>query len=110
MPDDPFAACLAHAAALIDRPSDDVSSALGGAVSRNVLAANVLVRLAAHLEQFSRAGFAPFRGGPMNHIDAAGAGTLLKLLENEKQLRGKRFAPDQGWQTIIEQAEGNRQT
>ena len=55
-------------------------------------------------------GFAPFRGGPMNHIDAAGAGTLLKLLENEKQLRGKRFAPDQGWQTIIEQAEGNRQT
>jgi hypothetical protein len=46
----------------------------------------------------------------MNYIDAVGAGTLLKSLENEKQLRGKRFSPDQGWQTMIEQPEGNRQT
>ena len=52
-------------------------------------------------------GFAPFRGGPMNHVNAVGAQPLLKLLENEKQLRGNRFTPDQGWQTMIESTEGD---
>ena len=55
-------------------------------------------------------GFAPFRGGPMNHVDAVGAQELLKLLENEKQLRGERFTPDQGWQTMIRSTEENTRT
>ncbi|MGR8920426.1 MAG: biotin--[acetyl-CoA-carboxylase] ligase [Gammaproteobacteria bacterium] len=48
-------------AALIDRPSDDVTTALGAAVSRNALAADVLASLVEHLEQFGREGFEPFR-------------------------------------------------
>jgi 3-hydroxyacyl-CoA dehydrogenase/enoyl-CoA hydratase/3-hydroxybutyryl-CoA epimerase len=51
-------------------------------------------------------GFAPFRGGPMNHVDAVGAGELLKLLENEKHLRGERFTPDPGWETLLETNNG----
>jgi 3-hydroxyacyl-CoA dehydrogenase/enoyl-CoA hydratase/3-hydroxybutyryl-CoA epimerase len=52
-------------------------------------------------------GFAPFRGGPMNHVDAIGAQELLGLLEKEKQLRGERFKPDQGWESLITSTEGN---
>jgi 3-hydroxyacyl-CoA dehydrogenase/enoyl-CoA hydratase/3-hydroxybutyryl-CoA epimerase len=51
-------------------------------------------------------GFAPFRGGPMNHVDAVGAGELLRLLENEKHLRGERFTPDPGWETLLETTNG----
>jgi 3-hydroxyacyl-CoA dehydrogenase/enoyl-CoA hydratase/3-hydroxybutyryl-CoA epimerase len=51
-------------------------------------------------------GFAPFRGGPMNHVDAVGAAELLKLLENEKHLRGERFTPDPGWETLLETNNG----
>ena len=43
-------------------------------------------------------GFAPFRGGPMNHLDAVGKDTLLKQLANLEKLRGERFAADPGWQ------------
>ena len=52
-------------------------------------------------------GFAPFRGGPMNHVDAIGARELLELLEQEKQLRGERFTPDQGWESLIKSTKGN---
>ncbi len=52
-------------------------------------------------------GFAPFRGGPMNHVDAIGAQELLELLEQEKQLRGERFTPDQGWESLIKSTKGN---
>jgi 3-hydroxyacyl-CoA dehydrogenase/enoyl-CoA hydratase/3-hydroxybutyryl-CoA epimerase len=52
-------------------------------------------------------GFAPFRGGPMNHVDAIGARELLELLEKEKQLRGERFTPDQGWESLIKSTKGN---
>ena len=53
-------------------------------------------------------GFAPFRGGPMNHIDAVGAPALFRLLENEKQLRGARFTPDPGWEAFINSPNGNQ--
>jgi 3-hydroxyacyl-CoA dehydrogenase/enoyl-CoA hydratase/3-hydroxybutyryl-CoA epimerase len=53
-------------------------------------------------------GFAPFRGGPMNHIDAVGAQPLFKLLENEQHLRGARFAPDPGWEALINTPNGNQ--
>ena len=45
-------------------------------------------------------GFAPFRGGPMHHLDAVGAKQLYQQLESLKSLRGDRFTPDQGWETL----------
>jgi 3-hydroxyacyl-CoA dehydrogenase/enoyl-CoA hydratase/3-hydroxybutyryl-CoA epimerase len=45
-------------------------------------------------------GFAPFRGGPMHHLDAVGAKRLYQQLESLKLLRGHRFTPDQGWEAL----------
>ena len=45
-------------------------------------------------------GFAPFRGGPMHHIDAVGVETLQKQLAQLEKLRGERFAADLGWQQL----------
>ena len=42
-------------------------------------------------------GFAPFRGGPVNYIRAAGADALLARLEQQAQKHGERFKPDAGW-------------
>ncbi len=42
-------------------------------------------------------GFAPFRGGPIQYIRSAGAGTLREKLETLAQTHGPRFAPKQGW-------------
>jgi 3-hydroxyacyl-CoA dehydrogenase / enoyl-CoA hydratase / 3-hydroxybutyryl-CoA epimerase len=42
-------------------------------------------------------GFAPFRGGPVHHINAIGKQALLKQLEELQRLRGERFTPDPGW-------------
>ncbi len=47
-------------------------------------------------------GFAPFRGGPMNYIETAGADNLLNTLKSLHSQHGKRFDPDPGWQTISE--------
>ena len=47
-------------------------------------------------------GFAPFRGGPINYIDAAGRETLLHQLRDLQKLRGERFAPDPGWEHLFE--------
>jgi 3-hydroxyacyl-CoA dehydrogenase/enoyl-CoA hydratase/3-hydroxybutyryl-CoA epimerase len=45
-------------------------------------------------------GFAPFRGGPIHHIEAIGPDVLLKKLDELGKLRGKRFAPDPGWSEL----------
>ncbi len=45
-------------------------------------------------------GFAPFRGGPMHYIDAIGASVMRGQLQQLEQLRGKRFTPDSGWETV----------
>lgn len=42
-------------------------------------------------------GFAPFRGGPIQYIRAAGAGPLRAKLEALAKTHGARFAPKQGW-------------
>jgi 3-hydroxyacyl-CoA dehydrogenase/enoyl-CoA hydratase/3-hydroxybutyryl-CoA epimerase len=42
-------------------------------------------------------GFAPFRGGPIQYIRAAGAGALREKLEALAHAHGARFAPKQGW-------------
>lgn len=47
-------------------------------------------------------GFAPFRGGPINYIETAGADNLLNTLKSLHSQHGKRFDPDPGWQTISE--------
>ncbi|MGB5180253.1 MAG: 3-hydroxyacyl-CoA dehydrogenase NAD-binding domain-containing protein [Gammaproteobacteria bacterium] len=47
-------------------------------------------------------GFAPFRGGPMHHIEAVGAETIYKQLQSLKALRGERFAPDAGWGALTQ--------
>ena len=46
-------------------------------------------------------GFAPFRGGPMRHIAAAGPAGLLAELETLASRHGRRFAPDPGWQQLL---------
>ncbi|WP_045728360.1 3-hydroxyacyl-CoA dehydrogenase NAD-binding domain-containing protein [Xanthomonas sp. GPE 39] len=42
-------------------------------------------------------GFAPFRGGPIQHIRATGADTLLARLRMLQARYGERFAPRPGW-------------
>ncbi|HYQ70852.1 MAG TPA: crotonase, partial [Gammaproteobacteria bacterium] len=46
-------------------------------------------------------GFAPFRGGPVHHIEAQGREKLLQQLEALQKLRGDRFSPDAGWNTVF---------
>jgi 3-hydroxyacyl-CoA dehydrogenase/enoyl-CoA hydratase/3-hydroxybutyryl-CoA epimerase len=47
-------------------------------------------------------GFAPFRGGPMQHIRSRGAAELLARLRELQQRHGERFAPDAGWETYAD--------
>lgn len=42
-------------------------------------------------------GFAPFRGGPIQHIRSVGADTLLERLQALQARYGERFAPRPGW-------------
>ncbi|KAF1698922.1 3-hydroxyacyl-CoA dehydrogenase [Pseudoxanthomonas jiangsuensis] len=42
-------------------------------------------------------GFAPFRGGPIQHIRAAGADALVEKLKTLQARHGDRFAPRPGW-------------
>ena len=51
-------------------------------------------------------GFAPFRGGPMHHLDALGATALLQQLKTLRALRGDRFKPDQGWGALNDSSGG----
>jgi 3-hydroxyacyl-CoA dehydrogenase/enoyl-CoA hydratase/3-hydroxybutyryl-CoA epimerase len=48
-------------------------------------------------------GFAPFRGGPMQHIRNAGVDTLLAQLKALTERHGERFTPDQGWASLAEE-------
>lgn len=45
-------------------------------------------------------GFAPFRGGPMQHIRKQGADKLKERMETLAQRHGKRFKPDAGWDDL----------
>jgi 3-hydroxyacyl-CoA dehydrogenase/enoyl-CoA hydratase/3-hydroxybutyryl-CoA epimerase len=46
-------------------------------------------------------GFAPFRGGPVHHLEAHGSDRLLQQLQSLQKLRGDRFRPDPGWETLF---------
>jgi 3-hydroxyacyl-CoA dehydrogenase/enoyl-CoA hydratase/3-hydroxybutyryl-CoA epimerase len=45
-------------------------------------------------------GFAPFRGGPIQHIKAVGASTLVARLEALSARYGGRFKPRAGWEAL----------
>lgn len=52
-------------------------------------------------------GFAPFRGGPLQHIRSTGAELLLERLQAHEERYGSRFAADAGWRALIdEETEG----
>ena len=51
-------------------------------------------------------GFAPFRGGPMHYIDAVGADVINRQLQALEKLRGERFTPDSGWETLMQPSGG----
>jgi 3-hydroxyacyl-CoA dehydrogenase/enoyl-CoA hydratase/3-hydroxybutyryl-CoA epimerase len=46
-------------------------------------------------------GFAPFRGGPIQHIRATGADALLARLQTLQATYGPRFAPRAGWDSAV---------
>jgi 3-hydroxyacyl-CoA dehydrogenase/enoyl-CoA hydratase/3-hydroxybutyryl-CoA epimerase len=46
------------------------------------------------------AGFAPFRGGPIQCARALGVDKILARLEELRTVHGERFAPDAGWQLL----------
>ena len=45
-------------------------------------------------------GFAPFRGGPINHARHSGVNTLQQSMQQYQQRLGERFTPDQGWTSL----------
>lgn len=45
-------------------------------------------------------GFAPFRGGPINHIKDSGLNNLQQSLNSYQQQFGERFQADAGWSEI----------
>jgi 3-hydroxyacyl-CoA dehydrogenase/enoyl-CoA hydratase/3-hydroxybutyryl-CoA epimerase len=45
-------------------------------------------------------GFAPFRGGPLNHASDQGVAMLINMMKIYQQRFGDRFEPDEGWTTI----------
>ena len=47
------------------------------------------------------AGFAPFRGGPLRHIQAEGSAAVLARLSALHQRFGERFKPDAGWALLL---------
>ena len=46
-------------------------------------------------------GFAPFRGGPIQHIRTVGAAPLKVRLEQLSQRYGSRFNPRPGWDALV---------
>ncbi len=45
-------------------------------------------------------GFAPFRGGPLQHARARGIDDIVGRLRELERERGARFAPDPGWERL----------
>jgi len=44
-------------------------------------------------------GFAPFRGGPMHHIEQSSADALLEKMQALRESEGERFQADPSWST-----------
>ncbi|MGH8176607.1 MAG: 3-hydroxyacyl-CoA dehydrogenase NAD-binding domain-containing protein [Steroidobacter sp.] len=46
------------------------------------------------------AGFAPFRGGPIQYARTRGVNAIVARLQELQSVHGDRFAPDAGWQLL----------
>jgi 3-hydroxyacyl-CoA dehydrogenase/enoyl-CoA hydratase/3-hydroxybutyryl-CoA epimerase len=46
------------------------------------------------------AGFAPFRGGPLEYARARGVDAIVARLQELQTAHGDRFAPDEGWDLL----------
>jgi 3-hydroxyacyl-CoA dehydrogenase / enoyl-CoA hydratase / 3-hydroxybutyryl-CoA epimerase len=46
------------------------------------------------------AGFAPFRGGPLQYARARGVDAIVERLKELESVHGPRFAPDAGWSLL----------
>lgn len=46
------------------------------------------------------AGFAPFRGGPLQYARARGIDAVIARLQELQTVHGDRFAPDEGWHLL----------
>ena len=46
------------------------------------------------------AGFAPFRGGPLQYARTRGVDAVVARLQELQSAHGDRFAPDAGWQLL----------
>ncbi|MFC4307557.1 3-hydroxyacyl-CoA dehydrogenase NAD-binding domain-containing protein [Steroidobacter flavus] len=46
------------------------------------------------------AGFAPFRGGPLQYARARGVDAVVARLQELQRVHGDRFAPDEGWDLV----------
>ena len=46
------------------------------------------------------AGFAPFRGGPIQYARARGVDQIVTRLQELRSVYGDRFTPDAGWQLV----------
>ncbi len=94
----------AYARSLIDRPTDDVSSAAGRTLGRNALAAALLAALARALQRFSEAGFAPFREAWAAHDALAGREISLDL--GNRTVCGTACGVDEHGALVIEHGGG----
>jgi 3-hydroxyacyl-CoA dehydrogenase/enoyl-CoA hydratase/3-hydroxybutyryl-CoA epimerase len=46
------------------------------------------------------AGFAPFRGGPLQYARTRGVDAIVARLQELQTVHGDRFAPDEGWELL----------
>lgn len=46
------------------------------------------------------AGFAPFRGGPLQYARTRGVDAIVTRLQELQSVHGERFAPDEGWDLL----------
>lgn len=46
------------------------------------------------------AGFAPFRGGPLQYARTRGVDAIVTRLQELQRVHGDRFAPDEGWDLV----------
>lgn len=46
------------------------------------------------------AGFAPFRGGPLQYARTRGIDAIVTRLQELQSVHGERFAPDEGWDLL----------
>ncbi|MEQ8661018.1 MAG: biotin--[acetyl-CoA-carboxylase] ligase [Gammaproteobacteria bacterium] len=90
----------AAARGLIDRPSEDVSTASGRAVSRNRLAAALLASLATMLQRFARSGFAPFHAAWLARDALADTAVTLEL--GNRTVSGTARGVDEHGALVIE--------